>query len=296
MMRSFATAYLFPGQGSQRLGMGADLFDRYPGIEAEADAVLGYSIRTLCTKDPDRQLTQTQYTQPALYVVNAMTYRALVADSGDGGDVLAGHSLGEYNALHAAGVFDFATGLKLVQKRGEIMGRIKGGGMAAVIGLSADEVAGVLDRAGLTTLDIANQNSPVQTVISGREEDVAAAAKTFNAVAGCSYIPLRVSGAFHSRYMEAARQEFDAFLRQFTFAAPERAVVANVDARPYRAEAIHDTLSRQITHPVRWAETVQVMLGAGVDSFREAGPGDVLTKLVQAVRQQAPAIAIDWPI
>ena len=133
MMKFYSIAYIFPGQGSQRLGMGADLFDRYPEIEAEADAVLGYSIRELCLTDPQKTLTQTQYTQPALFTVNAMAYRAAVARTGDGGDILAGHSLGEYNALYAAQVFDFATGLRLVRKRGEIMARIKDGGMAAVI-------------------------------------------------------------------------------------------------------------------------------------------------------------------
>lgn len=296
MIKSYSLAYVFPGQGSQRLGMGADIFDRYPEMEAEADAILDYSIRKLCLEDPDRKLGQTQFTQVALFMVNALTYRSEVAKTGNGGDILAGHSLGEYNALHAAGVFDFATGLKLVKKRGEIMSRVKGGGMAAVIGLSADEVADVLERNDLTGLDIANENSPVQTVVSGREEDVSAAAKTFNEVAGCTYIPLRVSGAFHSRYMEHARNEFEGFLRQFDFAAPNRAVLSNVDARPHEAHCIHDMLSRQITHPVKWAESVQVMLGAGIDEFREVGPGDVLTRLIRVIRQQAPAIAIDWPM
>ncbi len=296
MLKLNSIAYVFPGQGSQRVGMGEGLFDRYPEIEAQANTVLGYSIRELCLKDPSRQLGQTQFTQPALFTVNAMAYRDAVASTGQGGDLLAGHSLGEYNALHAAGVFDFSTGLKLVQKRGEIMSRIKGGGMAAVIGLAADEVTEVLRTNGVTTLDVANENSPVQTVVSGLEQDVRSAAKIFSEMPGCTYIPLMVSGAFHSRYMQAARDEFEAFMQQFAFSAPKIPVLSNVQARPYPLNQVQAMLSLQLTHPVKWTETVQVMLGAGINEFREVGPGEVLTKLIRVIREQSPAIAIDWPI
>ena len=296
MMKLNSIAYVFPGQGSQRVGMGDGLFDRYPEIEAQANAVLGYSIRELCLKDPLRQLGQTQFTQPALFTVNAMAYRDAVASSGQGGDLLAGHSLGEYNALHAAGVVDFATGLKLVQKRGEIMSRIKGGGMAAVIGLAADEVTEILGHSSVTTLDVANENSPLQTVVSGLEQDVRSAAKLFAEIPGCTYIPLMVSGAFHSRYMQAARDEFETFMQQFVFAAPKIPVISNVQARPYVPDQIQATLSLQLTHPVKWTETIQVMLGAGINEFREVGPGEVLSKLIRVIREQAPDIAIDWPI
>jgi trans-AT polyketide synthase/acyltransferase/oxidoreductase domain-containing protein len=296
MLKLNSIAYVFPGQGSQRVGMGEGLFDRYPEIEAQANTVLGYSIRELCLKDPSRQLGQTQFTQPALFTVNAMAYRDAVASTGQGGDLLAGHSLGEYNALHAAGVFDFSTGLKLVQKRGEIMSRIKGGGMAAVIGLAADEVTEVLRTNGVTTLDVANENSPVQTVVSGLEQDVRSAAKIFAEMPGCTYIPLMVSGAFHSRYMQAARDEFEAFMQQFAFSAPKIPVLSNVQARPYPLNQVQAMLSLQLTHPVKWTETVQVMLGAGINEFREVGPGEVLTKLIRVIREQSPAIAIDWPI
>ncbi len=296
MMKLNSVAYVFPGQGSQRVGMGEGLFDRYPDVEAQANAVLGYSIRELCLKDPLRQLGQTQFTQPALFTVNAMAYRDAVASSGQGGDLLAGHSLGEYNALYAAGVVDFTTGLKLVQKRGEIMSRIKGGGMAAVIGLAADEVTEVLRNSGVTTLDVANENSPLQTVVSGLEQDVRSAAKLFAEMPGCTYIPLMVSGAFHSRYMQAARDEFEAFMQQFVFAAPKIPVISNVQARPYPPGQIQAMLSLQLTHPVKWTETIQVLLGAGINEFREVGPGEVLSKLIRVIREQSPAIAIDWPI
>lgn len=296
MAGSEKTACLFPGQGSQKRGMGEDLFGRYPDMEAEADAILGYSIRRLCLDDPDKQLKQTQFTQPALFVVNAMSYRAWQEKAGGPADMLAGHSLGEYNALHAAGVFDFATGLKLVRKRGEIMARVTGGGMAAVVGLTPGEIQEVLARNDCTCLDLANLNSPNQTVLSGLASDVQDAARYFKGLENGTYIPLQVSGAFHSRYMEAPRTEFEAFIQQFDFEPPERTVISNVEARPYEFHRTHELLARQITHPVRWMETVQVMMGAGVTDFHEAGPGNVLTRLVKDICEKAPALAIDWPV
>ena len=141
-----ATVFMFPGQGSQSLGMGGELFDRYPDLVAEADAILGYSVKELCLENPDRQLNSTDYTQPALYIVNAMSFRAKTEDEDVTPDFVIGHSLGEYSALYAAGAFDFATGLRLVQKRGALMSEATGGGMAAILGMDGDAVAGALAR------------------------------------------------------------------------------------------------------------------------------------------------------
>jgi len=170
-------AVVFPGQGAQSKGMGKDLFAAYPEQTDKASEILGYSIRELCVDDPDNRLNQTQYTQPALYVVNALGLRqmqesgAVPADI----DVLAGHSLGEYNALLAAGVFDFETGLRLVVERGRLMSQAAGGGMAAVVGLGADALRAALDEAGLQSVDLANFNTPSQIVISGPAADIEAA-------------------------------------------------------------------------------------------------------------------------
>jgi len=272
--------------------MGQALFARYPEQVAQADEILGYSVQQLCLGDPERPLGQTQFTQPALFVVNALTYLSMVEQSGATEELLAGHSLGEYNALHAAGVFSFADGLKLVRKRGEMMSRIRNGGMAAVIGPSGERVAELLAENGLATLDLANLNSPTQTVISGLAEDLELAEGVFSAVSGCTYIRLQVSGAFHSRYMESAREQFEAFLEPFRFEPPRAVVISNVEARPYSADRVKALLSGQITHPVRWGETIQVMLGLGATDFREAGPGTILTKLVSKIRQQAQPIPI----
>ncbi|HEU4888434.1 MAG TPA: acyltransferase domain-containing protein, partial [Thermoanaerobaculia bacterium] len=161
--------------------MGEGLFDEvreYAALEKDVDAIVGYSMRKLCLEDPDNRLKETQFTQPALYVVNALHYYKAVAD-GTQPSYVAGHSLGEYNALLAAGVFDFLTGLRLVKKRGELMSQAKNGGMGAVIGLSASTIAKVIRENGLASLDVANFNTPSQTVVSGPVEDIKRAGPFF---------------------------------------------------------------------------------------------------------------------
>src|SRR5258708_4248747 len=166
-------AFVFPGQGSQKRGMGQGLFDEvreYVTVEQHVDSILGYSMRKLCLEDPDNRLKETQFTQPSLYVVNALHYYKAVSQ-GTRPAYLAGHSLGEYNALLAAGVFDFLTGLRLVKKRGELMSQARNGAMGAVIGLGVTMIAKVIREQGLTSLDIANFNSPLQTAVSGPSEE-----------------------------------------------------------------------------------------------------------------------------
>lgn len=283
---SMSIACVFPGQGSQSKGMGAALFDRFPQWTAEADEWLGYSIRELCVDDPRGELGLTAFTQPALFIVNAMTYRARIEDGGAVPDFVAGHSLGEYNALLAAGVFDFATGVRLVQKRGALMGQVAGGGMAAVVGMPPAKIEEVLasSESG-QRVDVANFNSFDQTVIAGRKDDLADVEPAFKAAGVRAYIPLKVSAPFHSRYMREPMQEFGAFLSQFPLAAPSIPVVANVTARPYAADRLHDTLADQIGHSVRWLDTMLYLLDQGVTTFDETGPGSVLTKIATQIRK-----------
>ena len=266
--------------------MGADLFDRYPDWTAEADAVLGYSIRELCMDDPRGELGLTAFTQPALYVVNALTYRARIDDGAARPAFAAGHSLGEYNALLAANVFDFATGLGLVRRRGELMGRVGGGGMAAVIGLTPTQIGTLLaeSEAG-QRLDVANYNSFDQTVIAGDLDDLAAVRPEFESAGARAYIPLKVSAPFHSRYMREAMDEFAGVLATAALRAPAIPVIANATAEPYLADGVRGTLGRQIGHSVRWLETVEYLLDQGVTEFQEVGPGKVLAKLVASIRK-----------
>lgn len=281
-------ACVFPGQGSQSKGMGAPLFDRFPDWTAVADATLGYSIRELCLDDPGNRLGQTTYTQPALFVVNAMTYRARQEAGEAGPDYLAGHSLGEYNALLAAGVFDFATGLQMVRRRGELMGRVGGGGMMAVIGLDPDRIQQTLaDSESGRRIDVANFNSFDQTVVAGPQDALESVKPALEAAGARMVIPLNVSAPFHSRYMRDAEREFTEFLTPFSFAAPAIPVIANVTAEPYSPDAVRATLAQQIGHSVRWLDSVRWLLKQGVTEFEEVGPGSVLKKLVAQIRKRA---------
>lgn len=284
--------YMFPGQGSQHKGMGSELFDEFHEWTQRADEILGYSIKELCTNDTQQQLGRTQYTQPALYVVNALTYLKKIKETGATPDYVAGHSLGEYNALFAAGAFDFETGLKLVKKRGELMSKAAGGGMAAVIGLTEDQVKDVLDK-HFPGISIANYNSPKQIVIAGTKADIEAAQSVFIAADAHLYIPLNVSGAFHSSLMTEAEHEFTAYLELFTFSELSIPVISNVHARPYRQEDIKQNLIQQITRRVNWTDSMRYLMGRGEMSFEEVGPGNVLTKLALNIRKDAAPIVSD---
>ncbi|BAJ32803.1 MULTISPECIES: ACP S-malonyltransferase [Kitasatospora] len=287
--------WVFPGQGAQAKGMGRELFDRYPELVARADAVLGYSVRELCLEDPGRNLRDTRYTQPALYVVNALGWLAAVQEGGRLPDYVLGHSLGEFVALFAAGVYDFETGLRLVAERGRLMGEVTGGTMAAVSGVDAGLVRQVLRDHALDELDLANDNAPTQTVIAGPVEAVDRALPLLKE-AGARCAPLNVSAPFHSRYMARAAEEFGRLLDATPFAAPKIPVIGNVEARPYRAGEVAATLRRQIVSPVRWTDSVRLLMALGDFRVREIGPGQVLTKLIDRIRNEAaPLPAAELP-
>ncbi len=289
-------AYLFPGQGSQQKGMGQELFDDFKDLTQKADEILGYSIKALCLEDPNEQLQQTQFTQPAIYVVNALSYLKKIQTEPIP-DYVLGHSVAEYDALFVSGVVDFETGLKLVKKRGELMAEARGGGMAAVMGLTADKVEEILKENNLDNLYIANYNSSYQVAISGLKEEIARAESIFLDRGATHYRVLNVSGAFHTPYMADVKKKFKKFVKKFKFGEIAIPIIANVTARPYRQEEIKDNIIEQMTTPVRWMESIRYLLAKGVDigDFHEvSGVGLSVVKAL-AMRINNEAGPLDLP-
>ncbi|TVT86185.1 ACP S-malonyltransferase [Pseudomonas sp. H3(2019)] len=279
------SALLFPGQGSQRKGMGAGLFERFPEHVAMADRILGYSIAELCLEDRERRLALTQYAQPAIYFVNALAGMALEQE-GFAADFVAGHSLGEYNALFASSVYDFQTGLRIVKKRGELMGTVNGGGMLAVIGLDRVSVGRALEQLEIADVDVANHNSARQLVLSGERDSLDRFGHHAMTLEGVRCVPLNVSAAFHSRYMRKIADEFAGFIQAIRFNPPKCPIISNVTGRVLQHAEIQALLSRQIYSPVRWFDSMNYLLQAGVGRIREAGTGQVLTGLWREIEAE----------
>ena len=282
-MAGMTSICVFPGQGAQKAGMGEGLFERFPSQVEAADRILGYSIAELCLENSGDRLGQTQFTQPALFVVSALGFLARQADGGSEVDYVAGHSLGEYTALFAAGAFSFEDGIRLVQERGRLMSGVSGGGMAAVIGMTPETIQNVLTEAGFSEIDLANQNSPKQTVIAGPKADVLACGSPLTE-AGGKVIPLDVSGAFHSRQMRPVAEQYARFLEGVGFEALRIPVIANVTGLPYEESEVRETLARQIASPVMWSSSIQYLLALEEPEFEEIGPGKVLTGLIRQIK------------
>lgn len=288
-------AFLFPGQGSQAPGMGRDAADLEPAareIFRRADELLGFPLSTLCFEGPEEELKKTENTQPALYVSSAATLEVL-RSRGIEPAAVAGHSLGEYTALYAAGAFDFETGLRLVRTRGEAFakaGSLRPGAMTAVIGLPAEEVDR-LCREASTDSEVAvaaNKNEPAQTVISGDPEAVRRAGEACQAAKAKRVLPLPVSGAFHSPLVAPAAQTMRDALSRVALESPRCLFVNNADAAPLAdPEAIKDSLVRQVTSCVCWVECIQRLVDEGFDTFVEVGSGKVLAGLLRRIAREA---------
>ncbi len=290
-------AILFPGQGSQHVGMGADLFDARPDLLGDrADRVLGWSLRSMCLDGPEESLTRTEHAQPALFALSYALWDALAGTLPGPPAAAAGHSLGEYTALAAAGVFSFDDGLALVAARGRAMADAadrEPSGMAALIGGSegdAESLAAVR-RAEGGRLWVANVNAPGQVVVAGGIEDVAWAGEHARDHGIRRAIPLKVAGAFHSPFMEPAAAEFGAAVAAITPAGPAFPVWANATAAPYGAD-VAGTLIAQLTAPVRFAETLAGMASAGIRTFVHVGPGDVTAGLAARSVDGAETITV----
>lgn len=293
---------LFPGQGSQFKGMGGQLWRDYPQLTQMASDLLGYRIDKLCLEDPDNQLRMTLFTQPALFMVQALHYYRW-REKGIAADAVMGHSLGEYSALLAAGCFDVETGLRLVQQRGLLMSQARGGSMAAVLGMSADALRTLLDERGLGQLTLANYNSPTQLVLAGETQLIEAAAHCLSAQ-GIQCVALNVSGAFHSPHMQAAQRQFEIFLQGFDLNDPLIPVIANATALPYPKGQVGALLAQQITSPVLWVDSVRYVMDQGnftytaLSAVAEKPCTQALGKFVEEIRTTAstPAAHVDYAL
>lgn len=295
-------AAMFPGQGSQHVGMGVELAAAEPAVRElyeEADELLGVSLSRICREGPEEELVRTENAQPAILLHGYAVWRTLPAEVRDAVVVGAGHSLGEFTTWLAAGGFSFADALRTVRRRGELMaaaGDERAGTMAAILGLEPADVVRVCEAVEVGTVVPANFNAPGQVVISGDVEAVEAACAAALEAGARRAVPLNVSGAFHSPLVRTARDGLEAALSGISIEDPEFPVVANASAAPVTTGAEgRDRLVEQLTSPVRWVESIASMEQLEPDLWIELGPGAVLTGLLRRIERRRPVAAAGSP-
>ena len=294
-------AMVFPGQGSQAIGMLAELAEHYPIVTetfAQASDVLGYSLWDLVQNGPEEELNKTWKTQPALLAASVAIWRVWQEKQGKMPQMMSGHSLGEYSALVCAGVIDFAAAIKLVELRGQLMQEAVPAGtgaMYAIIGLDNDAIAKACEEAAQgQVVSPVNFNSPGQVVIAGNKEAVERAGALCKEAGAKRALPLAVSVPSHCALMKPAADKLAVALQEIEFKQPEIQVVNNVDVKAQTdANAIRDALVRQLYNPVRWTETVEFIADKGITQLLEIGPGKVLTGLTKRISKEMNAAAVN---
>ena len=285
-------AFIFPGQGAQSVGMGLDIYNaniKSKEVFDNAEKILDKDIKKICFEGPNEDLQQTVNTQPCIVTTSIALLEALKSKSGMMPDCVAGHSLGEYCALYCAGVMSLEDTLKAIQKRAELMSKLQQGSMLAVMKASKEQIENALNEGSkVGYVDVANYNSPQQVVLTGDENALKIASEYLLSLGGIKVVPLAVSGAFHSKFLEGAGNDFAEFIKEYKINDALVPVITNVDALPtVKADDFREKMPKQIYSSVYWTDTIMKMWDEGVRVFVEIGPGKVLSGLVKRIVPEA---------